>query len=201
MYLDLQSQLQRLLGLDERELMQPMRELIARSRTLVDVGANDGYYTLAFLGSHADLIVSCEPGPAWEQIVGNAKANGYLVGDRFQIIRDAIGNSEGCVPLAELVRGKAEPIFVKVDVDGSEHDVLQSAEGCLAGMDLSWIVEIHSNELEQACLDWLRQHEFKTRIIDHAWWRVFIPELRPRELNRWILATPGITGGHRPPLQ
>lgn len=186
MYLDLQSQLQRYLGLDEREIIKPMRGLIGKSETLIDIGANDGYYTLAFLHSSATSIIACEPGPAVKEIIANAEANGYSVGDRFQIVRTAIGMSAGCIPISQLVAGKKEPIFIKVDVDGGEFDVLQSADSC-ATIRLSWIVETHSKELELACMEWLLAHQFDARIINNSWWRVFLPELRPRH-SRWILA-------------
>src|SRR6476660_5629982 len=100
MYLDLQSQLQRYLGLDEREIIKPMRGLIGKSETLIDIGANDGYYTMAFLQSSAASVVACEPGPAVNEMIANAKANGYSVGDRFQIIRAPIGTSVGCIPIS-----------------------------------------------------------------------------------------------------
>jgi predicted RNA methylase len=189
MYLDLQSQLQRFLGVDEREIMQTMRSLIAKSETLIDVGANDGYYTLAFLRSNANFVIACEPSPASTQLLANAEANGYSVGDRFQVIRTPIGNGEGDISITELLQRKPEPILIKVDVDGAELEILKSAEGYHAKMDASWIVEIHSRKLERDCRDWLRNHGYRTKIVDNAWWRVFIPELRPSELNRWILAT------------
>ena len=201
MYLDLQSQLQRLFGLDEHEIMNPTRALIGKSETLIDIGANDGYYTLAFLRSSATSVVACEPGPAVNEMIANAKRNGYSVGNRFQIVDTPIGSAEGCISLTEVLRGKVEPIFIKVDVDGAELDVLQSAEGCVALMDISWIVEIHSHKLEDGCQNWLRQHGYKTEIIDNAWWRIFIPELRPPEINRWILATPDGDVGCRSSLR
>src|SRR6476660_5651753 len=101
MYLDLQSQLQRYLGLDEREIIKPMRGLIGKSETLIDIGANDGYYTLAFLRSSATSVVACEPGPAVNDMIANAKLNGYSVGNRFQIVDMPIGSAEGCISLAE----------------------------------------------------------------------------------------------------
>jgi len=43
MAIDLQSQMQRYLGLDERELAGIVSQLTSSCRTLVDIGANDGY--------------------------------------------------------------------------------------------------------------------------------------------------------------
>src|SRR2546421_2080055 len=101
MELDLHSQSQRILGLDERELMTPMRRLIASSRSLVDIGANDGYYTLAFLRSDAARVVACEPGDAVVRLIRNAAANDYFPGSRFSVERRAVGGHSGMVRIDE----------------------------------------------------------------------------------------------------
>src|SRR5438552_18620213 len=69
MELDFSSQSQRYLGLDERELLASMRKLIPRCSSLIDVGANDGYYTLAFLRSQAKRVIACEPGRAMNRLL------------------------------------------------------------------------------------------------------------------------------------
>src|SRR5579871_6196937 len=63
MQLDLASQAQRYFGFDERELFGPLLRLMPECRSMADVGANDGYYTLIFLRSPAERVVACEPGP------------------------------------------------------------------------------------------------------------------------------------------
>src|SRR5882762_1745082 len=57
MNLDLQSQSQRYLGLEERELAKYFNHCVPRCRSAVDIGANDGYYTLIFLRSSAERII------------------------------------------------------------------------------------------------------------------------------------------------
>lgn len=190
MAIDLQSQLQRYLGLDERELMGIVSRFVASSRTLVDVGANDGFYTLAFLASPAERILACEPGPASEQLLTNAAANGHQLSDRFQLELRLVGNQAGEVSLAELLKDQPGPAFVKVDVDGGEVGVLQSLQGYPALGQVSLVVETHSAELEQGCIDWLRTNGFRAEIVDAAWWRRLIPEQRPLEHNRWLVAQP-----------
>ena len=190
MTINLRTQLQRYLGLDERELAGIVSQLISSCRTLVDVGANDGYYTMAFLASSADRVIACEPGPASRELLGNATANGHQISERFLLERRLIGNNANEAKLSEILDDHPRPIFVKVDVDGGELEVLESARNHPALNQISWVVETHSVELERACLDWFSNHRFHTEIVDAAWWRRLIPEQRPLVQNRWLVAQP-----------
>src|SRR4051812_25194348 len=56
---------QRLLGMDEREVAPATRAFAARTRTAVDVGANDGWYTLYFASvPGVRRVIACEPDAA-----------------------------------------------------------------------------------------------------------------------------------------
>ena len=190
MTLDLQSQMQRYLGLDERELAGIVRMLSSACRTLIDVGANDGYYTLAFLASPAERVISCEPGPAGKDLLANAAANGHQISDRFRLEQRLIGNGAGETKLSEVLNDPPTPVFIKVDVDGGEVGVLESAEDHPSLNHIFWVVETHSLELEQDCIGWFSKHGFGSQIIDAAWWRRFLPEKRPLAHNRWLIARP-----------
>jgi hypothetical protein len=190
MSINLWTQLQRYLGLDEREIAPIVRRLSSRCRTLVDVGANDGYCTVFFLNSGADCVVACEPGPVNKELLSNAAANGHQLSNRFLLEQRLVGSAVGEATLREILDEYPRPVFVKVDVDGGELGVLQSAENYSFLNDVSWVVETHSAELEQACIDWFCAHGCEAHIISPAWWRRLIPEQRPLEHNRWLVARP-----------
>ena len=190
MELDLAHQSQRYWGFDERELIAVFRQSIKDCQSLIDVGANDGYYTMAFLRSEAARVVACEPGPAMQQLLANARANGYEPGARFTVEPRFVGIGTGRVTVAELVRDLPRPVFLKVDIDGGELELLQSAAGCDCLNDLRWLVETHSRELETQCVAWLEARGYQTRIICNAPWRVLLPEQRPLAHNRWLVAGP-----------
>src|SRR5436190_3036397 len=80
MRLNFQSQFQRYLGLDERELAGRIGKCLNRCNSAVDVGANDGYYTLIFLKSPVDRVVACEPGNVRHRLIENAAVNGFPPG-------------------------------------------------------------------------------------------------------------------------
>lgn len=189
MELDLQSQSQRYWGLDEREILSHIRLLSSGCKSLVDVGANDGYYTMAFLRSSAERVVACEPGPAAELLIGNALANDYEVNGRFTVVSKPIGAEPGFTPITDLLRDLPRPIFLKVDIEGGEAGLLKSAEAFPFISDTRWLVETHSAELEQQCIGWFHTRGFRTQIIRNARWRALLPEQRPLTHNRWLTAT------------
>jgi hypothetical protein len=188
MRLNLQSQLQRLFGLDEREIAPAVRRGLASARSAVDVGANDGYYTLVFLRSTVERVVACEPGPVAEDLLRNISMNHYPCEGRFEVERRRIGTRADEVGLGGLLADLPRPLFVKMDIDGGEVDALRSAGGLDHLESTFWVVETHSVELERECTAWFDARRFKTSIVDHAWWRIFIPELRPGPQNRWLIA-------------
>ncbi|HEY4285037.1 MAG TPA: FkbM family methyltransferase [Chthoniobacterales bacterium] len=190
MKIDLQTQLQRYLGLDEREVAAAISNMADGASTLMDIGANDGYYTLAFLRSEAERVISCEPGPVSGDLLSNAAANGYAPSARFTPHCRLVGTHHGELSLAELIEGCPQPIFIKVDVEGSEVDVLRSSESGQQPRQISWVVETHSLELENECARWFLQKGYQTRVIRPAWWRWFLPEFRPAAHNRWLIAYP-----------
>lgn len=190
MELDLQSQSQRYWGFDEREILGPIQRLATGCKTLVDVGANDGYYTIAFLQTPAERIVACEPGQIMDRLLSNAAANGYQLNERFTVVSKPIGLGAGCVTITELLEHLPRPIMLKVDIEGGEYDLLRSAEDYPFIFDTRWLIETHAAQLETKCIEWLNAHGQRTRIIDNARWRVLLPDLRPLAHNRWLMATP-----------
>lgn len=188
MKLDPASQSQRLLGLDERELYPWLRRWLPAARSCIDVGANDGYYTMIFLASRAERVIACEPGPVAGALLENAGLNGWEEGGRFSLVRKLVGSGDGCVRMGELLDGLPGPVLVKVDVDGGELDVLSSAVRANERKDIFWIVEVHSVKLEADCVSWMASCGWRPLIVSNAWWRACLPERRSFTRNRWIVA-------------
>jgi hypothetical protein len=189
MQLDLSSQAQRYFGLDERELFRPLLKLMPDCRSMVDVGANDGYYTLVFLQSHAEKVVACEGG-TMARLTENAAANGFEPGNRLSLVNREIGLGARQTPLREVIEDLPSPILIKLDVEGGEWDVLQSCLPFDRLAELRFIVETHSVELEAKCRQWFAEHGFTSTIVPNASWRWLLPEKRTVEHNRWLVAVP-----------
>jgi hypothetical protein len=195
MQLDLAHHSQRWLGLQERELYGWVRQFARNINTAVDVGANDGVYTLYFLArTSARKVYSFEPSVDCVQELKENLAVNNLTGDeRLEITPRHVGasNAEGWTTLDSLASTIVPPCLIKVDIDGGESDLLRGASACLGLPAIRWIIEVHSKALERDCLRVLKDAGYHVRIVYNAWWRRVVPELRQVELNHWLVAHRG----------
>jgi len=182
MEIDLRTDMQFYLGLNERELAPWVRKLSRGIKTAVDVGCREGYYTL-FFRKHTDArVIALDCDPAAERLLRRSLAlNESEVEFRLGEISDQ--NPLDTVLPIEF------PAVVKMDIEGWEGVAIKSAPRLLAE-DVRWIVETHSEAVEAECLSLFRNAGVKAQIVPNAWWRAFVPEQRPGfcDHNRWIVA-------------
>jgi len=186
---DINNRFQHLLGFYEREIYKYLQKGFAKAKTLIDVGANDGYYVLAMLKT-GKKVIACEPGIANEEIVSNASLNGFELNKHYQLITQLIGNgnTNDFVSMKTLLATAERPVFILVDIDGAEFDLLQSCGEELDYKNIIWLFETHSPELEKQCIDFLKGKGYNITLIKNAWWRFLVKESRPLEQNRWFYA-------------
>lgn len=190
--IDLASKSQRLFGLEEAEIAPAIMKFAKKAQTIVDIGASDGYYTtvLAVRNPRAK-VVAIDPEPSMrERCRKNLEMNGIRLSERISYLSEFVGTGVefNCVTLDSILKEAKDPICIKIDVDGPELDVLRSAEKTLRSNECRLVVETHSKILEKDCIKYLESLSYRCRIIKNAWWRLFVPELRPIEHNRWFIA-------------
>lgn len=193
MVIDFSSQTQAYLGLQERELDPWFKTLSKTINTAVDVGAADGFYTLYFLcKTNAKKIFAFEPSlHATHPLRTNIELNSsypidrVVVSDRFVSDKDSATELRLDSLLPEIV----SPCIVKVDTEGAEKRILTGARALLKQPGIHWIVETHSSALEKECKALFEEQGYKTTIVSRAAWRFLLPELRPADHNRWLIAT------------
>lgn len=191
MKLDLRTQTQVWLGLFEREVQPWLRHLSRGLGSAIDVGAAEGEYTLYFLArTRADPVVTVEPlAESLQLLQTNLALNSFDRSTRLLVVTESIGTpgwGRG-VGLAQLLNGKPRPCLVKIDGDGSELDILESAGELLRDPDIRWLIETHSAELERGCARLFEQAGRPGRIVYNAYWRRWIPEQRDLAVNRWYV--------------
>lgn len=186
---DINHRSQHLLGVYEREIYPYLRKGIKRSDVLVDIGANDGYYVLAFLKT-GKKVIACEPAEIINELISNASLNNYSEPKDYIIERRLIGSavSAGFVSVELLIKDIGGNKFFLVDIDGGESDLLNSCGDNFDHASVTWLIETHSKELEDSCVSFLQKKNYKVTIIKNAWWRRIIPEQRPLDHNRWLYA-------------
>jgi len=191
MRLSLQSQFQIYLGLFEKELHPWLKRLSEGITTAIDIGAAYGEYTLyILLKTKASKVYAFEPDSyCAEEFKANLSLN-PVDSARIEFSSAFVGDTDTTqqTSLDTLSQYVRTPCLIKMDVDGAEANILKAATRLNQLPGIRWIIETHSKELEQACLAILKSAGFEIRIIRKAWWRFFLPELRPREHNQWLVA-------------
>ncbi len=170
-----------------------MRWLSEGIRCLIDIGAAHGEYTLyGLLCTGAEKVISFEPShEGMVLLLHNLQLNSLEEDLRLEVHAKYVGDTTGtdCVSADDLARSIVFPCLIKMDIDGGEVTVLRAAaKNLLAMHNLRWLTETHSSELESECIDILQSAGYSTIIISNAWWRRFIPEQRPNQQNRWLIA-------------
>lgn len=147
-------------GIYELDLTRRIVDAARRGGTLVDVGANFGYYSLLWASGHAaNRVVAYEASPRnVAHLEGNIETNGLA--SRIEIRRCALGRAPGRMPfdvgpaqesgwgglaprasaasvevevrrLDDEALGDTEIAVLKIDVEGADTWVLQGAESLL----------------------------------------------------------------------
>ena len=190
--IDLRAQTQFFLGLYERETYTRVEEAAQRCEWAIDVGAGRGELPVLLLQQpQVAAIYAFEPQQSERAImIRNLHLNGLRDDPRLFLLPNIVtaDQSGDGVALDALPIDRSAHGFIKIDVDGTELDVLRSAAGLLAESAPDVLVETHSPELEVACLAYLSALGFECTVIEQAWWRRFVPELRPIPHNRWLMA-------------
>jgi hypothetical protein len=192
MDLCLRTQMQLYLGLFEKETYAWLTRLSNGIVTAIDIGVAYGEYTLYFLTkTQASRVFAFEPDMTlFPYLYKNLKLNDLDRSEKLEIFHKFLGmsDSEKVIRLDSIANLIQAPCFIKMDVDGAEEEILAGANKINDLPDMRWLIETHSKDLEVACEKSLRASGFQTRIIPNAAWRVFVPEQRPIEQNRWLAA-------------
>jgi len=179
-------------GLYEQEIFADVRRLMNGCRSVVDLGAAKGDLTIwSLLQPGIEHVVAVEPQATERvQLQSNLLLNRLSTDARLRLHAGFAG--QGAPPewqtLDELASGLPAPLFIKIDIDGPEAQVLDTGRNTLAKQDCRLLIETHSPEAESGCIERLTALGYQTRIIFPAWWRIVIPEHRPIPHNRWLSA-------------
>lgn len=157
--------LRQVLGLYEHELNRWVTAVLPRVTTVVDVGANVGYFTLgcaaAFrrLGKAGDLL-AFEPAAEPFELLRRGAERLRDRPVRIALHQSAVGAtvSSGMTTLDEVARQRggqapAEGALVKIDVEGAEAEVLAGASAWLNPTNY-FLIEVH---WERSLLDAIRE--------------------------------------------
>ena len=208
-------------GTFESDELDIIKNNLLSSDVFVDVGANIGYYTCLAL-SLGKQAVAVEPQPQnLECLYANLSNNGWTDAEVFPLglgskpsILTLYGASGPC---ASLVKGWAgysgrfkqiipvntmdnilgnrfegKKLFIKIDVEGAEFDVLRGAEKTITmSPHPTWLIEVSpnlfhpggSNPHFTATFDFFWQHGYEVRVADKENRLVSPKDIKERQIE------------------
>ena len=185
MPLNPQHELRIWLGLYEIEVARHLRRLVTTGMRCYDVGGQYGYDALVLARLSRGPVVSFEADAALTpRMKQTFRLNGELA-PSLTAVQAFVGKGDGGTLSLDDFADCEPPEFIKVDVDGSELEVLIGAERILREAHPALVIETHSHELEEACGQLLVAHGYRPRIVHQ---RLVFPDRRPIPHNRWLVA-------------
>jgi hypothetical protein len=174
------------LCLYEYELHEHFYKLLKKGMRSFDIGSSTGYDAVGINNLTLSDVVCVEPrSEARDRLQENLTVNGLS----FPVVDAFIGAKIGpsTTTIDKLSADYFVPDFIKIDIEGGEHDALVGAEDVIDRHKPAMIIETHSSELEAECADLLRVSGYAINIVKQ---RRFMREDRSVAHNQWIIAQP-----------
>ncbi len=191
--LDPRMQIDAVIGRYEAVVQDVIEEVLDRGAIAYDIGAHLGYFTLLMASCvrGGGRIVSFEPDPNIAHgLERNVERNRAQGGAEIVLVAAAVDEEPGRAAFTvgrETSRGRlssqqgdlevevmtlddvwdrfGRAALIKIDVEGREAGVLSGGEQALKTRDAVFIIEAHSEELQQQCLSILKRHGYRSDVL------------------------------------
>jgi hypothetical protein len=189
----------KILGVYEHNLNNWISTTIPLTNIVIDVGANDGYFTygaahLLQKHRHQGCILAFEPGLAQLPELKEPSTWPQYKDIQFEFIPKFVGSQidDKTITLNSIWQEhghlNASTALIKVDVEGGELDVLAGSSALLTSPH-HWLVEVHGDHLLEPVQDYFRQANREIKVIrDRPHW-LFGPEARTINTS-WVVTVP-----------
>jgi hypothetical protein len=195
------NSLRKILGLYEYELNDWIEQALCRITRVLDVGANDGYFTFGCAAAFRRLgkpgeIIAFEPQANQVALLRESLATSAVagVGDlgravRIQIIQTLVGreSKRGMITLDSLgvPRDKTNTL-VKIDVEGAELHVVEGGRSWLQPSNL-FAIEVHERRLLDQLRTFFAERDLRLVQVNQRSLPLLGREMRG-ENNWWLLS-------------
>lgn len=190
--------LRKIFGLYEHELNDWLEQALRRVSRVVDLGANDGYFTLGSAAAFRRLgktgeIIACEPQDRHIAILRKSVASQAQAGIRFEIVHALVGSElkPGIITLDSLRSAVDDPntkvsTLVKIDVEGAEMDVIAGGRSWLQPSNL-FVIEVHQERFLDPLRDLFAERGLRLMQVDQRPLWLLGRETR-EEKNWWLVS-------------
>ncbi|MDP2704175.1 MAG: FkbM family methyltransferase [bacterium] len=189
-------------GVFELSLAKHVRTFLKNAKVAYDLGAEMGYYSLAFMrlmgegGKVYAFEANRERVMKFPELVRRNNAEGKMMVIEAYVTNTDNTNLHGLpnkMSLDSFVykEGNPSPDVIKMDIEGEELNALQGAEKILREHRPKLILEIHSRELAVECPVYLKKLGYTVQPVGMRWFNRLFPEARSdgrNEYNGWVVA-------------
>jgi hypothetical protein len=186
--------LRKVFGLYEHELNSWLSAVLPTVDDVIDVGANDGYFTFGCAAAllrygKSGRIVAWEPDLQFQEGLGQRAAHCKKAGLEI-IVMPLFAGSRADATTGRLDRftppGIKRRCLIKIDVEGAEIDVLSGAGHWLQPQNV-FLIEVHDQSFIAPLTEMFDDHGIRTRLINQQPLRILGRE--NRSLNNWWLVS------------
>jgi hypothetical protein len=190
--------LRKIFGLYEHELNDWLEQALRRVSRVVDVGANDGYFTFGSAAAFRRLgksgeIIACEPQERHVAILRESVASQAQTGIRFKIVHALVGRElkPGMITLDSLRAAVDDPrdkvsTLMKIDVEGAEVDVIAGGRSWLQPSNL-FVIEVHQERFLDPLRAIFAEYDLRLVQVDQRPLRLLGRETRDSQ-NWWLVS-------------
>jgi methyltransferase FkbM-like protein len=197
-YLHPRHAMRKVLGVYEHELNSWLAAVLPRVNTVIDIGANEGYFTFgsaaAFrrLGKLGEVLAYEPEEEAFEKLqLGAEKQKDGQVRISIHNCSVGVNVSPAMTTLNEIARQRGDPRFlentlIKMDVEGAEIDVIAGASEWLVPSNY-FLIEVHEEAFLSGLTETLANRGLKLNQINQEPLPVLGYEVRSRA-NWWLVS-------------
>ena len=173
------------LGRHEPLLHEHYRRLVRPGMKCFDIGTYRGWDALCLASLTGDEVVSFDGNPQMHVDAARfLEPSGFS--EKISLVNAFMSDGEDDnLSIDAAAERYFAPGFIKMDIEGSEAKALRGASRVLADTRPGMIIETHGLDVENECLAILKEHGYRTRVVNRE---TIMSEARSLEHNRWIVA-------------
>jgi Methyltransferase FkbM domain len=186
------NSLRKVLGLYEHELNEWLESALRLTNRVIDVGANDGYFTFGCAAAFRRLqkrseIIAFEPdaehfGSLSESL--RSQPGGCV---EFKLMQSFVGANESAnSKTLDSIQGDRSNTLIKIDVEGAEEAVLAGATSWLHSTNY-FLIEVHKEHFLQSIPRLFRSYDLALEQVNQRPLKLIGREMRD-EQNWWLVS-------------
>ena len=186
------NSLRKVFGLYEHELNEWLESALRLTNRVIDVGANDGYFTFGCAAAFRRLqkrseIVAFEPEAEHFRTLSESLSSQPSGHVEFKLIHSFVGANESTESKTlDSIQGDRQNTLIKIDVEGAEEDVLAGASSWLRESNY-FLIEVHKEHFLESIPRLFKSHGLTLDQINQRPLKLIGREMRD-EQNWWLVS-------------